>query len=125
MARAEAAVLSLRGFYKTQLGEDVLALGEIWERLDRGASPSEVVADIHAIAHNVKGQGGSFGYHLVTDIGASLCDFIRSGDRHSPTELSILHAHIKALKTVSENDICGDGGDTGKRIVAELRTLTV
>jgi hypothetical protein len=124
IAQAEAAVAALRDSYRVQLLEDVAALSNIWSGLEAGVEPAEVMRQIHAVAHNVKGQGGSFGYDLVTSIGASLCDYIRSGERKSADEINIVHAHIKILKMVGDNDISGTGGETGERIVAKLAALT-
>lgn len=124
IAQAEAAVAALRDSYREQLVADTATLMEIWSGLERGVAPADVLREIHAVAHNVKGQGGSFGYDLVTSIGASLCDFIRSGDRSSADGLNIVHAHIKILKMVGGNDISGTGGETGERIVAKLHALT-
>lgn len=124
VAQAEAAVAALRDSYREQLLVDVASLLEIWSGLERGVAVAEVMHQVHAISHNVKGQGGSFGYDLVTSIGASLCDYIRSGTRQSADEINIVHAHIKILKMVGENDIAGTGGETGERIVAKLAALT-
>jgi hypothetical protein len=124
IAQAEAAVAALRDSYREQLLIDSASLLELWSTLEKGASPAAVLQQVHAIAHNVKGQGGSFGYDLVTSIGASLCDFIRSGDRTTADGLNIVHAHIKILKMVGDNDISGTGGETGERIVAKLHALT-
>lgn len=124
IAQAEAAVAALRDSYRVQLLEDVAALSDIWAGLEAGVEPAEVMRQIHAVAHNVKGQGGSFGYDLVTSIGASLCDYIRSSERKSADEINIVHAHIKILKMVGDNDISGTGGETGERIVVKLAALT-
>jgi chemotaxis protein histidine kinase CheA len=124
IARAEAAVEALRDVYREQLSEDVAALNEIWARVEAEGPSEALLNEIHAIAHNVKGQGGSFGYDLVTEIGASFCDYLRSGTRSTPDELNIINMHIRMLRTVSENNITGDGGDTGRRIVEKLRFLT-
>lgn len=124
IAQAEAAVAALSASYRDQLMQDVEALVEIWARLDHGIAADEVLRQVQAVSHNIKGQGGSFGYDLVTSIGASLCNYIRSADRETVDELNIIHAHIKILKMVSENDISGTGGETGARIVAKLAALT-
>ncbi|PKQ08852.1 MAG: hypothetical protein CVT73_05620 [Alphaproteobacteria bacterium HGW-Alphaproteobacteria-12] len=60
----------------------------------------------------------------MSEIGASFCNYLRSGSRVSPEERNIVHIHIRMLKTVSENDIFGAGGETGMRIVEKLRVLT-
>lgn len=124
IAQAEAAVEALRDTYRQQLASDVADLGTIWARYEEGAPVEETLEALHAVAHNIKGQGGSFGYDLVTDIGASFCDYLRSAERRSPEELNIVHMHIRMLKTVSEHDISGDGGETGRRIVEKLQRLT-
>ncbi|MBX3491466.1 MAG: Hpt domain-containing protein [Parvibaculum sp.] len=124
IAQAEAAVEALRDTYREQLANDVAALEEVWARLEGGAPAEATLAELHGIAHNIKGQGGSFGYDLVTEIGASFCDYLRSGNRSSADERNIVHMHIRMLKTVSENNISGDGGETGRRIAEKLDVLT-
>jgi CheY-like chemotaxis protein len=78
-------------------------------------------------AHDIKGQAGSFGYRLATDIAQSLVrvvipildDFDRRDDR--PVALRILlSAHVEALKVVSSQRIKGDGGAEGRELLAEL-----
>ena len=124
VAQAEAAVAALSASYYGQLTSDVKTLSEIWEGLDQGVPVADVMARIQSLAHNIKGQGGSFGYDLVTSVGASLCDYIRNGERKSVDEMNIVHAHIKILKMIADNDISGTGGDTGARIIAKLAALT-
>ncbi len=123
IAQAEAAVAALRDTYREQLAADVVTLSDIWARIDP-QNPDEALKEVQSLAHNIKGQGGSFGYDLVTSIGASLCDYMRSAHRSLPKELDIVNAHIKLLKLVSDNDISGAGGETGERIVERLRALT-
>ncbi|MCF8471107.1 MAG: Hpt domain-containing protein [Parvibaculum sp.] len=124
ISRAEAAVEALRDTYRQQLADDVVALDGIWSRFGSDEPAAALLDELYGIAHNVKGQGGSFGYDLVTEIGASLCNYLRSGSRVSPEERNIVHIHIRMLKTVSENNIFGTGGETGMRIVEKLRVLT-
>lgn len=124
IARAEAAVEALRETYREQLVEDVATLGRIWSRIETEGASKSTLDELHSIAHNIKGQGGSFGYDLVTDIGASFCDYLRGGLRTAPNELSIISMHIRMLKNVAENNITGDGGETGARLIEKLRQLT-
>ena len=124
VAQAEAAVAALSASYYGQLTSDVKTLSGMWDSLEQGRPVPEVLAEIQSLAHNIKGQGGSFGYDLVTSVGASLCDYIRHAERRSVDELNIVHAHIKILKMIADNDISGTGGDTGARIIAKLAALT-
>lgn len=124
IARAEAAVEALRETYREQLVEDVASLCALWSRIEAEGADQEKLAELHSIAHNIKGQGGSFGYDLVTDIGASFCDYLRGGPRMARNELAIVNMHIRMLKNVAENNITGDGGETGARLIEKLRQLT-
>lgn len=124
IARAEAAVEALRETYREQLVEDVASLCSLWSRIETEGIDQAKLDELHSIAHNIKGQGGSFGYDLVTDIGASFCDYLRGAPRMAPNELSIISMHIRMLKNVADNNITGDGGETGARLIEKLRQLT-
>ncbi len=78
-------------------------------------------------AHDIKGQAGSFGYRLATDVAHSLVrvltpvldDFARRNER--PVVLGkLLSAHVNALKIVSHQRIKGDGGAEGRELLNEL-----
>ena len=124
IARAEAAVEALRDTYREQLVEDVASLCALWTRIESEGVDQAKLDELHSIAHNIKGQGGSFGYDLVTDIGASLCDYLRASPRMAPNELAVVSMHIRVLKNVADNNITGDGGETGARLIEKLRQLT-
>lgn len=89
-----------------------------------GDDRSRPVRDIFDIVHNIKGQGGSFGYQLVTRIGASLCDYLRHGDRRDDASLAVIDAHLSALQFVLDRRIKGMGGALGAKLVAKLAGLT-
>lgn len=124
VAQAEAAVAALSASYRAQLMSDVEKLVAIWADLEQGTPIADVMGRIRPLVHDIKGQGGSFGYDLVSSVGASLSDYIYNSERKSVDELNIVHAHIKILKMIAENDISGTGGDTGVRIIAKLVALT-
>ncbi|MBO6543929.1 MAG: Hpt domain-containing protein [Alphaproteobacteria bacterium] len=122
LAQAQAAILELAGDYKSQLQTDVAALKEIWSQTDKNAPSSDQVGEIFSIAHNLKGQAGSFGYGLVTAIAASLCEMTR--DNPDCTNCGqALDKHVRILDQVVTKDIKGDGGEAGAKIVALLKTL--
>jgi HPt (histidine-containing phosphotransfer) domain-containing protein len=71
LARAEAAVAKLALEFPDEVRS---ALGEIRAEL-RSDAPRQDAA--YRLAHNLKGQGGTFGYPLVTLIAASLRRVLR------------------------------------------------
>src|SRR3982750_2932729 len=52
------------------------------------------VKEIYGMAHNLKGQGSSFGYPLITRIGQSLCQLTRRERAFSDADLGIIQAHL-------------------------------
>ena len=47
----------------------------------------------------------------MTNIGASLCDYIRDGGPASDAKLKVIEAHLTALEFVIDREIKGDGGE--------------
>jgi hypothetical protein len=74
--------------------------------------------------HNIKGQGASFGYPLVTRIGQSLCRLVAPGRALDEAGLKLAQAHLDALKLVLEKQIAGKGGEVGDKLAARLESLT-
>ena len=82
------------------------------------------LGDIYSVCHNIKGQGGSFGYDLITHVGKSLCDYIHDGGSASERKLKVIEAHLTAIKFIIDRDIKGDGGEVGAQLQAKLQCLT-
>ena len=125
MAKAQAAIDALRDSYKDQFRKDVDQMLAAWRKLDdAGADRAQVMEEIYGIAHNVKGQGGSFGYEFVTSVGMSLCRFLRSDAKWTDDDLEIVHKHLDALSQAARDDMAGDGGETGRKILHDLSVMT-
>ena len=68
---------------------------------------------INSIAHDMKGQGGTFGYQLITDFAEGLYGFTSAGAGLSDDHVEIIKAHIDAMRVVIRERIEGNGGDIG------------
>jgi hypothetical protein len=75
------------------------------------------------VAHDIKGQGGSFGYHLMTAVGNQLCRFIENCSTWGPAELDAVKVHIDAMKLVIAQRMEGDGGKVGENLVGGLQAV--
>jgi chemotaxis protein histidine kinase CheA len=122
LARAEAAVAHLARDYATWALEDVAKAAKALAtaKADAAARPAQVEA-LFRVAHDLKGQGSSFGYPLVTKIGHSLCALTR--DRaltYQDEHLDLAQAHVDAIQLVLTKGIKGDGGKVGAELVARL-----
>ena len=75
---------------------------------------------INDLAHDLRGEGQTFGYPLVTDFGKSLFEYTRMNIQPDEKFLELLHAHIEAIQVIIREKIKGQGGEVGKTIVAML-----
>ena len=76
---------------------------------------------ISNVAHELKGQGGTFGYPLITIFGKSLNDFTLGEVSICDNQLEIVKSHIDVMRAVINDRIAGDGGEIGNALVASLQ----
>jgi hypothetical protein len=124
LARAQAAVADLaKNFAESAVTDVDQCAAFLKTARESPAARADAVKDIYGIAHNLKGQGSSFGYPLITRIGQSLCQLTRREQPFSDADLGIIQAHIDAIRLILAKDIKGDGGEVGARLAARLETL--
>ena len=81
IAKAEAAMAELEDDYMGWAQEDLKNLEAVLKKLQDSTSADDQTADLRrlfAIALDMKGQGGSFGYRMITAVADSLTDFIEN-----------------------------------------------
>ncbi len=77
--------------------------------------------DINLLALELRGQGGTFGYPLITIFGKMLYDCTGEGCREDDSALEIVKAHIDAMRAVIRDKVAGDGGEIGRQLLKSLR----
>ncbi len=88
-----------------------------------GTSPQDddpLLARIYRIAHEVKGQGQTFGYELISTIGQSLCALLERTSPGEPRLTASIVTHLDALALVRARGITGDGGALGQHLANAL-----
>ena len=125
LARAEEATTALRANYTEWARIDLNHTQVLLDAAKKGPERRREQLDLlYAAMHNIKGQGTSFGYPLVTRIGQSLCRLIAPGRALDDAGLKIAQAHLDALKLVLDQKIAGKGGEVGEQLAARLESLT-
>jgi len=78
LERAEAVIAGMSDNYLKSVQDDMVRISSAFERLKNvaGDGSTQAIEEIFQISHDVKGQGGSFGYPLLTAIGNELCRLI-------------------------------------------------
>jgi chemotaxis protein histidine kinase CheA len=118
---AETAITEMAGEYEQWLSEDLQRLRERCETLrtvEAGARAEHLSAAARQV-HDIKGQGTSFGYQLITKIAASLHRYLY-GTPADQLRNPVIFAHVQALEAVATMKVRGDGGEVGRLIVDTL-----
>jgi hypothetical protein len=122
LARAEAAVAGLAKDYPAWALADV-AKGRkaLAAAKDDPAGRAAHVEALFRVGHDLKGQGASFGFQLVTRIGQSLCALTRDRTRrYEEPHLDLAKSHLDALELILTKGIKGEGGKVGGELAEKL-----
>lgn len=76
---------------------------------------------VHRMAHELKGQGGTFGYPLISVVAKSLHECTRPKSAMGDSNVKILKAHTDAMQAVIKGRIGGDGGEIGRELLEGLK----
>lgn len=123
LKKVEEKIGEMAGDYSHWVTDEIKKLDETLHKLQEpGANLRVLIARINKGAHEMRGQGGIFGYPLITEFAKSL---FLSTNRNYPTisenEFELLKAHIDAIKIVINERIEGDGGETGRALLNGLQ----
>lgn len=121
LAKAEAAISKMSEDYPEWAMNDVDRL----EALVQGTKPATgngrvVMEDAFKLAHDMRGQGGSFGYPLMTRISNSFCRFVEELEAVDEAAVQICKAHVQSMRAVLSNKVKGNGGSIGAQIAEGL-----
>jgi chemotaxis protein histidine kinase CheA len=120
-ARLAALAADYEAWARKDLNNAEQAL-EAAKAIQSGRQPQ--IQKVFSIAHDMKGQGSTFGYALITLIAGSLCDFIRHIPDATDAELKVVTQHLAVMKVVLDNQIKGSGGAFAEEIAAKLEHFT-
>ncbi|PCI43594.1 MAG: hypothetical protein COB49_12055 [Alphaproteobacteria bacterium] len=121
MAQAMAALDEMAEDYPDWVSGLIQQLADVHRRcVDTPEQRFQHFEQLHAIAHDMRGQGGTFGYQLISDFSDGLYEFTRASTGTSDKNVEIIKAHIDAMRVVIKDRVSGDGGDIGKQLKAGL-----
>ena len=121
LAKAEDVIANLADDYLDWVKEDLAKMEKAFETLKSGEGDvKKNLDDVFQIAHDMKGQGGSFGYDLMTATGDHLCRLVEKMDKVGPREIGMIRVHIDAMRVIITKGLKGDGGDEGRQLLMGL-----
>lgn len=125
IARIEASIAGLKKQFLSWADADLKSLYRALDAARQHLSDADDhVKSMGATAHSMRGQGGTFGYPLITQIGNSLCELTEKAKEYGPAELEALELHVQAIHTVLDGRIEGTGGEAERVMLAGLHAVT-
>jgi chemotaxis protein histidine kinase CheA len=101
LERAEQAIAAMGDQYLDWVQEDLGKIDAAFVALKAATGDrAQEVDAVFQVSHDMKGQGGSFGYDLITAIGNQLCRMIEKVDTVGDAEVNAIEVHIGAMKLV-------------------------
>jgi chemotaxis protein histidine kinase CheA len=120
VASAQAAVAGLSDQYIGWVNDDLKRLDAAIAAVTDGSNAT-ALRQVYGVAHDIKGQGSTFGYHLITDIGQLLCRYTERAIDRQKVDRTVIDAHVEAMRTVVDNRIQGPAGELGREILDALK----
>lgn len=123
LKKVEEKIGDMAGDYASWITDEIGKLDQTLAKLQEpGANLRVLIARINKGAHEMRGQGGIFGYPLITEFSKSL--FLSTNRNYTTiteNEFQLLKAHIDAIKVVILEKVDGDGGETGRALLHGLQ----
>jgi hypothetical protein len=120
VARAEAALKSLSGQFAQWMQDELDKLDAARAAVREKGMTDQTAETLYMRAHDLKGLGTTYEFPLVTRIAASLCKLIDNPATRTSAPLSLVDAHIDAIKAAVRDDIKTEDHPVGRILAEEL-----
>ncbi len=122
--QASSAIEIMAGDFEERVALDVTMIMKLSHDLDEDPSRAAKIGDkLSRIGLEMSCQGETFGFELISGLGASMCRYIQElGDPES-LKGDVIRAHADAMRAIIKNKVKGDGGVVGTELVTSLEKL--
>ena len=124
LKRAEKVIEEIQETYTDWAVEDLTALDDVVARLTAGDGyQADDIKELYTLSLDMKGSGGSFGYIMMSEVAASLHDFLQDKKALGKLDIEVVAAHVSALRAIYVESIRDDGGRTGRALLVGLEKI--
>jgi hypothetical protein len=125
LEKAEALMANFQGDFVVWVQED---LKKLQQHFDAAAAlPVEerghAMKEVFGVLHNMKGQGGSFGFPLITSLANMLCRFMEKATTFGQPEMEAVNVCVNAIRLVVAERLAGDGGTKGEKLIKGIELV--
>ena len=121
LAKADAEITKVGAGYSEWTVRDIEQLsGLLAQASENPAERRERISDIFDVSHDMRGQGTSFDYPLMTRICESLCRFTDELEQVDQKALNLVRTHIEAMRAVITHKVSGEKNELAQQIASGL-----
>lgn len=120
IAKAEEALKAMSAQFGQWLQDELAKLDQAQADIRAKGYTVETAEALYFRAHDLKGLGTTYEYPLVTRIAGSLCRMLDDEEKRMQAPLSVVEAHIDAIKAVVRDQIQTDEHPVGRALAETL-----
>jgi hypothetical protein len=124
VAKAEAALKGLSSQFGQWLQDEVAKLEAARETIRTEGANKATMDGLFTRAHDLKGLGATYEFPLVTRIAGSLCKLLGDGDGRVGAPMSLVDAHVQAIRAAVRDNIRDSDTPVGAALASELERGT-
>lgn len=122
IARAEKALENLSCEFGAWLDEEVDKLEQAYGYAKANGLAERAGELLFRRAHDLKGLGATYEHPFVTRLADSLCKLIEEPELRATASISLVAAHVQAIKASVRDGIKRDDHPVGKALAGELES---
>jgi hypothetical protein len=122
LALAQHVIAEQGKDYPQRLNEDIAKLKALYVAI-KAVPDQRSLKDLSYLSHDMKGQGTTFGFDLVTLICDMLCNYLDKLEAVTPHALEVIGVHVDALALVAHEGLKGMGGPAGEVLIKGLHKV--
>lgn len=119
--RANAAVDAVAKEFEGMLDGELDEIDALMAKYKTDKTQENLDA-IFSRIHNLRGQGTTLGYPLLTRIGTSFCRYLIDRDQAKAVNTSLIEQHLQALRIVLKERRANEGDAVSKQVAEALET---
>ncbi|MDA0241695.1 MAG: Hpt domain-containing protein [Proteobacteria bacterium] len=125
LQRAEQVIADMADSYAITARNSLETLALAYAALSaKGSDNAAELIAVFEIAHEIKGQAGTFKFDLMTVVANQLCQFIDGlGGSSNRKAIEVVGLHVDALQMILAQNLKGDGGKAGQALIRGLRQV--
>lgn len=123
--KALEIINNMSGQFQTTAYKNILTAQKTFKNIFHAPEQEKnqyIHKELFRTIHDLKGQGSTFGYPLITEIGNHLCRYIEKQNTFNQNVLLIIQKHLDVLELILRNHLKDDGGQQGKELKKSIFT---